>query len=426
MITSRRALFIILFFIIIIRGYSQVYDSLEIKIDQVIQEAISRSAFPGCVVYAAQGDTVLFFKAYGHHTYDSLVEVKPTDIYDLASVTKVVGASLALMKLYEDGHYNLDDPIGAYVEDLGKKVGSVTFRASLAHQAGLYPWIPFYQAVKRKNGSFKKKTFGIKSEEFDFALNDSLYLHRDFYQKIKKMIRKSPVSDEHIYRYSGLFFYLVPELVHRFTGLGLDQYLQRSFYDSLDAQTIGFRPLERFDQSRIVPTENDTYFRMKQIHGTVHDEGAITMKGVSGNAGLFGNAEDLAKVWQMLLNDGEYDGISYLKPETIALFTTAQFPNNNNRRALGFDKPLLTYDSIRSSVARDASYLSYGHSGFTGTLAWADPANDCIFIFLTNRVYPTRENRALYNLNIRPTIHQLIYDYLKYKKVNPVLGATRG
>jgi len=386
--------------------------SFLLEIDSIVGNAIQLEAFPGCVIYVSRGDSILLFKSFGYHTYDSLRRVAVNDIYDLASVTKVTGATLAVMKLYEEGLINLDDPVGNYVEGIGR-IGSATIRECLAHQAGLRPWIPYYQEVKRKNGKFKRNTIGPKSESYNYPLTDSLYLYKDFYSKIKKMIGRTKISDEKVYRYSGLFFYLVPEIVEKLSGVTYDQFLYTNFYDSLGANTLVFNPLDKYVRSQIVPTENDTYFRMEQIHGTVHDEGAITMKGISGNAGLFSNAEDLAKVWKMLLEEGKIDSSEFLRPETIQLFTTTQYPNNGNRRGLGFDKPLLEYDSVASSVAKDASYRSYGHSGYTGTFVWADPENDLLFIFLSNRVYPTRENRSLYKLNVRPSIHQLIYDQLK-------------
>ncbi|WP_370090551.1 serine hydrolase domain-containing protein [Ekhidna sp.] len=403
-----------LFFFVAVFAAAQSYDQMTMDIDSIVIEAIQAQAFPGCVVYASQGDSVFFLRSYGHHTYDSTRRVAVNDIYDLASITKVVGGTLAMMKLYDDGLYNLDDPIGDYIDGLGRKVGRVTFREALAHQGGLYPWIPYYAEIKKKNGKWKRKTVTTKTEdEFNYPLTDSLYLHSDFYSKIKKMIRRSEVSDEKKYRYSGLFFYLIPELVQSLTDTPYADYLDKHFYEPLGSKSITFNPTEKFSLSQIVPTETDTFFRMESIHGKVHDEGAIMMKGISANAGLFSNAEDLAKVFKMLLNDGRVDTVDFLSPQTIRLFTTAQYPNNDNRRGLGFDKPLLEYDSIISSVAKSASFESYGHTGYTGPIVWADPANDFLFIFLTNRVYPSRNNRALYRLNVRPTIHQVLSDYIR-------------
>lgn len=407
----RHTLFLLFFFAIVFVN-AQTFESLQNNIDSVVFNAIKEKAFPGCVVYVSKGDSVLFIRSYGHHTYDSMRRVAVNDIYDLASITKVAGGTLAMMKLYEDGKFALDDPIGEYIGKLGK-FGTVTFREALAHQGGLYPWIPYHKEVKKRNGKYKSKTISTAlKDEYSYPLSDSLFLHSDFYNKIKKMIKRSDVSDEKKYRYSGLFFYLIPELVKTLTDTLYEDYLEANFYQPLDVKTLTFKPLDKFSSHQIPPTEIDTFFRMEPIHGHVHDEGAIMMKGVSGNAGLFSNAEDLAKVFQMLLNNGATDTLQLLLPQTIELFTTVQYPNNGNRRALGFDKPMLEYDSIASSVARSVSHRSYGHSGYTGTLAWADPDTDLVFVFLANRVYPSRTFRALYQLNVRPTIHQFIYDYL--------------
>lgn len=403
-----------LFFFSMVLVSGQAYEEMTLEVDSIVSEAIKVEAFPGCVVYASKGDSVFFLKSYGHHTYDSARRVAVNDVYDLASVTKVVGGTLAMMKLYEDGKYNLDDPIGEYIDKLGRKVGRVTFREALAHQGGLYPWIPYYSEVQKKNRNWKRKSVATEETDgFDYPLSDSLYLHTDFYSKIKKMIRRSEVAKEKKYRYSGLFFYLIPELVQSLTDTSYLEYLDTHFYKPLGSESLTFNPLEKFSLNQIVPTEIDTFFRMEPIHGKVHDEGAIMMRGVSANAGLFSNAEDLAKVFKMLLNDGRSDTLQLLSAHTIRLFTTAQYPNNENRRGLGFDKPLLEYDSIVSSVAKSASFESYGHSGYTGPIVWADPANDLIFVLLTNRVYPSRANRALYQLNVRPTIHQVLSDYLE-------------
>lgn len=414
MLKLRHTLFSLFFFAIVFAD-GQTYDSLINELDSIVYEAINAEAFPGCVVYASQGDSVFVLKSYGYHTYDSTRRVAVNDIYDLASITKIVGGTLAMMKLYEDGHLDLDDEIRDHIDRIGRRVGRVTFREALAHQGGLYPWIPYHQESRRRNGKFRNKTVTNEvDEDYSYPLTDSLYLHSDFYSRIKKMIRKSEVSEEKKYRYSGLFFYLIPELVKNLTDTSYQEYLETHFYKPLNAETLTFNPLDKFRLNQIVPTEIDTFFRMEPIHGKVHDEGAIMMQGVSGNAGLFSNASDLAKIFHMLLNDGKVDTLQLLLPQTIQLFTTAQYPNNENRRGLGFDKPLLEYDSIRSSVAESASFRSYGHTGYTGTLVWADPDNDLTFVFLTNRVYPSRSYRALYELNVRPTIHQLLYDYLEY------------
>lgn len=401
------------------RGYLVLLPNFERQIDSIVHLAIENHAFPGCVIYASQHGEPFFLKSYGFHTYDSIQVVTHTNLYDLASLTKVMASTLALMKLYDDGLLDLDAQINDYVGGLGwSKVGNATIRQTLAHQAGLKSWISYYTEIQRRNGKYGRKTISSKqSEEYPYQIAYGKYLHRNFYQKIKKLIRKAKVNPDQGYVYSGLFFYLVPEMIKTLTGLEFSEYLNRYFYRPLNAESVMFNPEDRYDKFEIVPTEVDTFFRNHPIHGKVHDEGAILMKGVSGNAGLFGNVGDIAKVWHMLLNDGAYDTLQLIKPQTIDLFTAAQFSNEGNRRGLGFDKPLLEYDSLLSSVARSASFESYGHSGYTGTLVWADPQNDLLFIFLSNRVYPTRENRAIYELNVRPSIHQLLYDYAaEYEK----------
>lgn len=388
---------------------------LQKEVDSIVINAIQQQAFPGCVIYAAKSDTPLIHQSYGHHTYDSLKPVYRSDIYDLASITKVMASTLALMRLYEDGLVDLDAPIKQYIDGLGwRKIGKTTLRACLAHQAGLQSWIKFYKQIERNNGQYRWFTISQDSSaKYPYRIAEDKFLHHAFYKRIKKMIKKAPVNDQPKYVYSGLFFYLVPELVRNVTGISFEAYLEQHFFQPMGLATLTFRPARYFSLNRVVPTEVDSFFRYEPIHGRVHDEGAILMRGISGNAGLFGSSEDVAAIWHMLLNGGQYNSVDYLHPATINLFTSYQYPNQDNRRGLGFDKPLLEYDSIISSVAKSASFFSFGHSGYTGTLAWADPANGLVFIFLSNRVYPSREQKALYLLNVRPEIHQLLYDYLE-------------
>ena len=410
-----------LFLIFFQNVYSQKIDSpailekLQKDIDSIVNSAISKEAFPGAVIYASYQGKPLVYQSYCFHTYDSLDHVYVSDIYDLASLTKVMASTMALMKLYDEGKIHLDDQINDYVSGLGwSKFGKVTLREALAHQGGIKSWIRYYTEIQKKNGQYKHNTISSEySEDFPIKISKGKYLHKDFYEKkIKKMIKKTSVEENPQYVYSGLLFYLVPEIVQSLSGQPLDQYLRSSFYDSLYMETVCFNPANQFPLNRIVPTEIDTFFRNEPIHGTVHDEGAILMNGISGNAGLFGNAIDVAALWEMLLSDGFVDGKQYLKPSTINLFTATQYGNLDNRRGLGFDKPLLEYDEAKSSVAKSAGVRSFGHTGYTGTLVWADPDYDLVFVFLSNRVYPDRTHTNIYKYNVRPTIHQLIYDYL--------------
>ena len=385
------------------------------KIDSLVRYAISNKAIPGCQVFAAKDERVIFRKAYGYHTYDSLRAVRDDDLYDLASVTKVTGALPGLMKLYEEGKFDLDATLGTYIPYFshGNKK-HMTFREILAHQAGLKPWIAYWKLCIKKNGKFKRKTLSyVQNEDYPTEIVHGLYLHKDYKKKIYKAIRKSKVGEKK-YLYSGLVFYLFPEIIARITGEPFTEYIYRNFYRPLGAWSLGWNPLERFPLDMIVPTEYDSLFRKTQIHGTVHDEGAAMMGGISSNAGLFANANDLAKMFQMYANYGEYGGRRYLKEETVREFARCQFPENDNRRGLGFDRPL-PEPKEDGNTAKSVSQSSFGHSGFTGTFVWVDPAYHLVYVFLSNRVYPTRENRKLYQFNTRTNIQEVLYEAMGVK-----------
>lgn len=386
------------------------------EIDKIMTQAIDSAAFPGGQILLAKDGKVFFHKAYGYHTYDSARLVQLSDLYDLASVTKTTAATLALMKLYNDGLFDPDKTMGYYFPKVAKgEKRDLIMRDVLAHQAGLRAWIPYWSESQNKKGKYRNKTVSTDSSaKYPYQLSEGLFMHKDFKEKkIYKMIKRSKVSDDKKYLYSGLTFYLIPELVKRLTGKSFDAYLEDEFYEPLGSKTLGFNPTDQFGLNEIVPTEVDSFFRMATLHGVVHDEGAAMMQGVSGNAGLFSNAMDLAKVYQMLLNGGSYGGKEYLSEATIQEFTGCQFCENGNRRGLGFDKPLVEFNYNVSSVARGASPSSFGHTGYTGTLVWADPKNDLLFIFLSNRVHPTRNNSKIYQLNVRPNIHNLVYDLFR-------------
>jgi beta-N-acetylhexosaminidase len=340
-------------------------------------------------------------------------EVRDDDLYDLASITKVSGALPGLMKLNEEGRFDLDATLGTYLKYFrrGNKK-NLTFREILAHQAGLMPWIPYWQTAIRKNGKYRWKTLkNTQSENYPFEIAENLYLHKSYKKKIYRQIRKTDLGEKK-YLYSGLTFYIFPEIIEEITGEKYEEYIYDNFYKPLGANTLTYRPMEKFDVDRIVPTEYDSLFRKTQIHGKVHDEGAAMMEGISSNAGLFANANDLAKLWQMYCNYGEYGGQQYLQEETVREFARCQYPENDNRRALGFDRPLPA-PKPDGNTAVSASQSSFGHTGFTGTFAWADPAHNLVYIFLSNRVYPTRSNTKLYDLNIRTNIQQVIYDAME-------------
>jgi len=385
------------------------------QIDSLMQEAMEAKAIPGGQILVARDQKVIFHKAYGVHIYSDTTKVKLTDIYDLASVTKVSSALPALMKLYDEGKFDLETGIETYLPYFknSNKAG-VPFREILAHQAGFKPWIAYWKNTHRKNGSYKWNTIKKDSSaRFPTKITSSMWLHRKYKSKIFKAIKKSELEPERKYLYSGLAFYLLPSIVEKITGEDFIAYLDKNFYHPLGATTLTYKPMEKFPLSRIVPTENDYLFRKMPIHGTVHDEGAIMMNGISANAGLFANTNDLAKLMQMYLNKGNYGDRQYISAKTIEEFTRYQFPENENRRALGFDKPSLGERKVDGNSALDASDLSYGHTGFTGIMVWMDPAKDLLYVFMSNRVQPTRENTRLYQLNTRTQIQQVLYDAIK-------------
>ncbi|PIB33933.1 hypothetical protein BFP72_00040 [Reichenbachiella sp. 5M10] len=397
-------------------------DSLRMRdqLDSIVGQAIRQEAFPGCQILLAQYGKVFYEKSFGYHTYDSVREVRNSDLYDLASITKIAATTLALMRLTDEGLLDLDQTMGYYFPYLKRSnKKDLTVRKVLAHQSGLKNWIPYYQESMRRNGKYRRKTISTDSSaQYPNRIPGSdLYLYRAYYDRqIKRAIKRSKLYKEESYVYSGLAFYLFPELIERMTGESFEDYLRDTFYEPIGANSLGFEPLKRYPLTQIVPTEIDTFFRMGPLHGVVHDEGAAVMQGVSGNAGLFSNAEDLAKLLQMWLNGGTYEGRRYLSDAVIEEYTRRQYGDLDNRRGLGFDKPLIEYDSIKSSVAQAASPNSYGHSGYTGTLVWMDPDNGLLFVFLANRVYPTRDNRRIYELNVRPEIHTVVYDWLEKQK----------
>jgi CubicO group peptidase (beta-lactamase class C family) len=385
------------------------------KVDSIITNGIKNHAFPGAQVLVAKKGEIIFHKAYGFYTYDSIQPVALNAIYDLASVTKITGPLLALMKLYDEGKLDLDVPFSRYWKPWKriKNKNELTLREILSHQAGLKPYIVFLNEVHKKGRLKRKYIHSGPSTRFQNQAYENLYVKNKFISKMHREIDRSQVSENKIYLYSGLAFLIFPQLISQLSGESYEYYLQKNFYLPMGATTLGFKPKTKKYPNAIVPTEVDTIFRKDLIKGWVHDENAALMGGISGNAGLFGTARDLHIIMQMYQNYGIYDGHRYLSEATLKEFTKVQYPENGNRRGLGFDKPLLNNSGLPISEAYpavDASMGSFGHSGFTGTFIWADSINQLVFIFLSNRVYPTRDNRNLYELNIRPQLHQLFYE----------------
>ena len=388
---------------------------LNTKIDSLMNHAITGKGIPGGQVLVAKDQKIVFYKAYGNHVYHDTSTVKKEDLYDLASVTKISTTMAALMKLYDEDKFKLDQTLADHLPSFRRSNKSdIPYYDILTHQARFRPWIPFWRNTLRKNGSYR--WFTIKkdsSARYPIKITDNMYLHRNYPDKIVNEIRKSPLQEEKKYVYSDFFFILAPRVVESMIDQDFSTYLQQNFYQPLGATTLTFNPNAKFPKSRIVPTETDLNFRKELIHGTVHDEGAIMMGGVSGHAGLFGNANDLAKLLQMYLNNGEYGGVRYLSEETIEEFTKRTFPDSDNHRALGFDKPLYNKEGVSRNTAPDVSPESFGHTGFTGIMVWMDPKYDLLYIFMSNRVSPSRENPRFASMGTRSKIQQVLYEALK-------------
>lgn len=395
-------------------------DYVNAAVDSIMTEAIKEQAFPGANLLVAKQGKIIFHKAYGYQTYDSIKKVELDAIYDLASVTKIAGPLLGLMKLYEEGKLDLDVPFSTYWKSWKHKKDKkdITLRELLAHQSGLIPYIVFLNEVM-KGGKLKKRFIrNQKSKRYSFQVYNNIYVKNRFKNKMFRKIKRAKVNDDKIYVYSGLASLIYPKLIEDMTGQAYTSYLQNNFYQPLGCSTLGYNPISK-GITNIIPTEFDTIFRKDLTKGYVHDENAALLGGVSGNAGLFGSATDLAKLMQMLVQNGTYNGKRYFKEATVKEFTSIQYPENDNRRGLGFDKPLIGNDTLSIKEAYPAPQVSpksFGHSGFTGTFVWADPENELVFIFLSNRVYPSRTHRNIYNLNIRPRLQQLFY--IAPKKLN--------
>ena len=378
-------------------------ENLETPIDKIVEEAIAQKATPAAVVMIVKNGKVIFNKAYGHHTYDGIL-TKTDDIFDLASVTKIAATTMAAMRLYEQNQLKLETTIDTYIPLVrNTDKSSITVKELLLHQAGLVPYIPFFEALKPIDYSRDSSSL------YPLKVADNYYLRANYFSEVMwPQMLNSPLQSRGKYVYSDLSMYLLKDIIERLTTERLDKYVASQFYAPLGMYTAGFNPRNHFDKKRIVPTEQDDKFRKTLVHGYVHDQGASMAGGVSGHAGLFSSANDLAILCQMLLNGGTYGGKRYFKPETIDLFTAKN--SNVSRRGLGFDR----WDPDRTNRYPSdlASDKSYGHTGYTGTAVWVDPEYDLIYIFLSNRVYPTVTNK-LSSMRIRPRIQDVIYEAIK-------------
>lgn len=383
------------------------------KVDSIALFGITKKAYPGCQIMAIKDGKVFYQKSFGKHTYKSSNLVRNTDIYDIASITKVVATSVALMRLNDQNLINLDDKLSDYVPFLkSSNKRNVLIRELLTHQARFKAWIPYYRATLT-DGRLNDEIYNSKiSDEFPIRVAENLYIKESYKYAIMDSILNSSLREKNDYKYSDLGFYLLARLIDNVTNKSISDYCDINFYKPLGLNRISYFPRNHFSLSEIIPTEDDKEFRGQLLHGDVHDPGAAMLGGMSGHAGLFSNANDLGVIMQMLLQEGNYGGESYLSSEVIREFTNYQYPLNENRRGLGFDKPLLEYDKD-GVTCESATPSSFGHSGFTGTYVWVDPAYDFIYIFLSNRVHPDASNSLIMDLNIRTAIHEAFYQAIR-------------
>lgn len=368
------------------------------EIDHITAEAIAARAAPGMVVLVAKDGKVIFNKAYGTHTYGGAPD-KVTDIFDLASITKITATTPMVMRLVEQNKLKLDTNIGAYIA-LARPtaMNEIPVRDVMLHQAGFIPYIAFHDGVKATDHS------PDSSEAYPTKVADGYFIRKDYFKDVMwPQMLNAPIRTRGKYVYSDISMYVMKDIVEHISGEPLNVYTAENFYAPLGMQTAGFLPRNRFSRDQIIPTEDDTYFRKTLLVGYVHDQGAALVGGVSGHAGLFASTNDMAIMYQMLLNKGTYGGQTYFKPGTVENFTAQQ--SNVSRRGLGFDRwdPNLA----KKYPSSTASSQTYGHTGYTGTAVWVDPARGLVYIFLSNRVNPSVTNK-LVSMGIRSRIQDVI------------------
>ena len=380
-------------------------------IDKIADTIIQEKMAPGFQVFVARNGKVVLEKSFGHHTYDKKIKVKNSDIYDLASLTKILASLPLIMKAEEEDKIRLTATLRDVLPSFSNSnKDTVTVKEILSHFGRLKSWIPFYKdtqdSITGKNlGQFYRKQ---KSNDFKTKVAENLFINESYKDSILKYIKDADQNETSGYGYSDLGYYIFKEVLEKAYKKPLDKLVDDSFYKSLGANRTSYLPLHKFNKSEIVPTEKDDYFRDQLLHGNVHDMGAAMLGGIGGHAGLFSNANDVGKIMQMYLQKGFYGGKRYLKSETIGKFNQRYFSDEKVRRGLGFDKPQL--DSEVKATCGCVSDESFGHSGFTGTYTWADPKSGLVYVFLSNRVYPKMDNRGLIDTNMRTRIQQIIQD----------------
>lgn len=382
------------------------------KIDSIINVAINRKMAPGMQVLVARRGKVIYHKSAGYHTYEEQTPVTETDVYDLASLTKIVGTLPLVMELVDEDELDLDSSLGEMLPSFrNSNKRNVTLKRMLSHYAGFKPWLPFHRSTFDPVSKAPSLNYYRPEDSpgFNIKVAEGLYIRNDLRDSIVQTIKESGLGRRNEYRYSDLPYYLLKEYIEGRYGTSLDYLTQDRFYKSLGANYTTYLPLNHFPKEQIVPTEEDKLWRKQLLQGFVHDEGAALLGGIAGHAGIFSNANDVAKIMQMYLNGGTYGGKRYFKESTVEKFNTCHYCDDNVRRGVGFDKPQLRNVGPTCGCV---SMSSFGHSGFTGTFTWADPEEEIVYVFLSNRIHPSVENRKLIQEDIRSEIQQVIYDAL--------------
>ena len=379
------------------------------QLDVIAQKGITAGAYPGCQVLVAVEDKIIWHKAYGKQGYESNAPaINLQSMYDIASVTKIAASTLLAMQQHAKGKFDLERSIGSYIPEVTGQTafGALKIREIMAHQAGLTPWIPFYKRTLT-DGQWKPTIYQTtKSDGFSLEVAKGMYMRKDYKDSMYAQIMRSELGPKK-YVYSDLCYYFTQPILERLIGESQASYLRRNIYLPLGLNRMLYQPLKSFADAQVVPTEDDQAFRKQLLRGYVHDPGAAMLGGVAGHAGVFSNAWSLAHIMQLFLNKGQMAGMNFFSEATYQEFTKQQYPGN--RRAAGFDRPTASGGGTCDVLA---SQQSFGHSGFTGTLAWADPKNKVIFIFLSNRVHPSQDNWKLRDLNIRTDMHHVVYEAL--------------
>ena len=383
------------------------------EIDRIALSGITRGAYPGCQVLVAVNNEVVYRKSFGNQTYgDEARKVENDDVYDIASITKIASSTLLAMHLQAQEKFNLTKNLNDYIPELTGETayGKIGLREMLAHQSGLVSWIPFYKKTLI-NGELNPQFYNnLKSDVFNLPVAENIFMKTSYVDSMYSKILATPLGQKK-YLYSDLCYYFMQKILEKQINCKQDEYLLKNIYGPMGLRFARYLPLNYFPKTKIIPTENDLIFRKQLIHGHVHDPGAAMLGGVAGHAGLFCNATDLASIMNLFLLKGKYAGMTYFDEKTINKYTKAQF--SGNRRGAGFDRPNKSGGGTCDILA---SQESFGHSGFTGTLAWADPKDKVIFIFLSNRVNPNAENWKLRDLNIRTKIQHVVYEALQSRK----------